>query len=148
MAEFIIPKLPKLSTRRNQKTPINDRIGLATQYITDLATLQTCPLKSSRKGGMSKCTCLHDHFSGQQDSAALARRVGTAVVEFCSFSRDRRSERLMTVIKYSRMPFLGRGRSPETLFCPSGILLPTMRMKVMMMKTTTSVFPVQFVSLP
>jgi hypothetical protein len=118
MAEFIIPKLPKLSTLRNQKTPINDRIGLATQYITDLATLQTCPLKSSRKGGMSKCTCLHDHFSGQQDSAALARRVGTAVVEFCSFSRDRRSEYLMTVIKYSRMPFFGQGKKSRNFVLP------------------------------
>jgi hypothetical protein len=49
--------------------PTDDWIGMATQYIMELAALQTCPLKSSRnKGGQSKCTCLHNHFAGQQDS--------------------------------------------------------------------------------
>jgi hypothetical protein len=118
MAEFIIPKPPKLGILRNQKTPINDRIGLATQYITDIATLQTCSLKSSRKGGMWKCTCLYDHFSGQQDSEALAKRVGTAVLEFCSFPKDRRSEYLMTVIKYSRIPFFGQGKKSRKFVLP------------------------------
>ena len=117
MTDIILPKSPKLSILGNAKTPLAQRIALATQYVSQLANLPSCPLKSSRKGGLSKCTCLHDHFASEATDA-LAKRVGTAIVEFSSLSKDRRNEYLMTIIKYSCMPFFGNNMRARKFVLP------------------------------
>jgi hypothetical protein len=117
MTDIIVPKAPRPSDLNNPKTLLDECINLATQYFTAIGELQNCPVTTSRRGGLSKCTCLHNLCSGQQDNA-LQKRVGTALVEFSLFSRDRRSEYLMTVIRYSQMPFIGRVNKLQTFVLP------------------------------